>query len=368
MADRGFIPKEKWGAFIEGLSKKATLHVPCREGDTVVFRPFSPERTLCFERPANMPPKSVIFPQSETLFSFRFKKDPENPQRVTVELEERLDFPETIILGGRPCDARGFTVYDRPYIEAAAKPDPYYKGRREKTIIVTIACESPYTGCFCTAVGGGPADTKGSDVIITPLEHGYFIEALTEKGRAIVQDAVVEDGGAYQAEAEKKHVAARAAVNDVFRVGGKPRVSQERFESAEFWEKAVAKCVSCGACTYLCPTCYCFNMTDEQTIDKGERIRSWDGCMYPHFTLEASGHNPRPRKQDRFKNRVGHKFCFYPETYRGEIACSGCGRCIRFCPVSMDLREIVLSLLERPEGPAMDEGNDANTGSKPNAS
>ena len=102
MADTGFIAKEKWGAFIESLSAKAQVYVPCLEGDTVVFRPFSKEKTLCFERPANTPPKSVIFPQSDTLFSFKFIKDPDNPQKVAVELTENTDFPENDSLRSPP--------------------------------------------------------------------------------------------------------------------------------------------------------------------------------------------------------------------------------------------------------------------------
>ena len=107
--------------------------------------------------------------------------------------------------------------------------------------------------------------------------------------------------------------------------------------------------MSCGACTYLCPTCYCFNMTDEQAVNKGERIRSWDSCMFPHFTLETSGHNPRSKKAQRFKQRVGHKFVYYPEKY-GELACSGCGRCIRFCPISMEIGKVVARLAEEGGG------------------
>jgi sulfhydrogenase subunit beta (sulfur reductase) len=349
MADIGFIPKEKWGAFIERLSAKAVVYVPCLEGDTVIFRPFSKEKTLCFERPANTPPKAVIFPQSDTLFTFAFSKDPDAPQKVNIELTECKSFPVTILLGSRPCDAKGFTVYDRPYTETDT-PDPYYKGRREQTTIVTMACNAPSAGCFCTSVGGGPADKEGSDAIITDIGSGYFVEAMTDKGKAFLREPGIEDGSSYASDAKKVQEAARGSVRNPFGEGAKPEVSRELFENDEFWEGALAKCLSCGACTYLCPTCYCFNITDEQTTEKGERIRSWDGCMYPHFTLEASGHNPRPTRFHRFKNRVGHKFLFYPEKYNDVMACCGCGRCIRFCPVSVDISEIVSRLQDKDAG------------------
>jgi ferredoxin len=350
MADTGFIPKEKWGTFIEGLAAKAQVWVPCLDGDVVIFKPYSKDQTLCFERPANSPPKGIIFPQSDTLFAFNFSKDPENPQKVMVELEEKLDFPKTIIFGSRPCDAKGFLIYDRPYMQTDT-PDPYYKGRREQTVIVTMSCQSTYAGCFCTAVGGGPADKEGSDALITELDNGYFIEAITDKGKEILQQAAAESGAGHEAEALKKQEAVRSRVKDPFCANGKPEILKDLFESDEFWEEELSKCVSCGACTYLCPTCYCFNITDEKTLEKGERIRSWDGCMYNHFTLEASGHNPRPTKYQRFKNRVGHKFLFYPEKYNGVIACCGCGRCIRFCPMSVDISEIV-SKLQKQTGSA----------------
>ena len=214
-----------------------------------------------------------------------------------------------------------------------------------------MSCQSTYAGCFCTAVGGGPADKEGSDVLITELDNGYFIEAITDKGKEILQQAAAESGAGHEAEALKKQEAVRARVKDPFCANGKPEISKDLFESDEFWEEELSKCVSCGACTYLCPTCYCFNITDETTFEKGERIRSWDGCMYNHFTLEASGHNPRPTKFQRFKNRVGHKFLFYPEKYNGVIACCGCGRCIRFCPMSVDISEIV-SKLQKQTGSA----------------
>ncbi len=361
MADTGFIPKEKWGTVIEALSTKAQVYVPCLEGDTVIFRPFSKDRTLCFDRPANSPPKGVIFPQCDALFSFTFVKDPENPQKTAIELKENLTFPKTILIGSRPCDAKGFTVYDRPYTETDTA-DPYYKGRREQTTVVTMACKSPSAGCFCTAVGGNPSDKEGSDALITELNKGYFVEALTDKGKEILQASGVEDGSPYQKEAEEKKKEVTAMVKTPYGPEGLGMLSRELFDNDEFWDNAVAKCVSCGACTYLCPTCYCFNITDEETTDKGERIRSWDGCMFVHFTLEASGHNPRPTKFQRFKNRAGHKFLYYPEKYNGVIACCGCGRCIRYCPMSVDISEIVSKLQGTRETAPAGDGNVTKAG------
>jgi len=341
MAKPGYLPKEKLNALIEILSKKSRVFVPYQDGDAVLFQPYDPEKTIYLERPATLPPKGVIFPQSDTLFAFNRTKDPDDPKKESIELKENLDFSQTVIFGARPCDAKGFCIYDRVYIETDT-PDPYYKGRREKTTIVTLSCSSPYPGCFCTSVGGGPADKEGADLVMTELETGYYFEPISKKGEEILKDPLFEDGSSYQTQAQK----AQEAVSDLVR---KPFASTDDlpgkiislFENDEFWEEEAAKCISCGACTYLCPTCYCFNITDEQAGNSGERIRSWDACMFFHFTLEASAHNPRPMKYQRLKNRVGHKFSYYPEKYGGVIACCGCGRCIRFCPVSVDISEIV---------------------------
>jgi sulfhydrogenase subunit beta (sulfur reductase) len=342
VSDTGFIPRDDWKAFVEGLTKRLQVFAPVKNGDTITFQRLGTADDLCLDRPATSSPKAVIFPQSETLFTFTFKKDADYPKKMDVELNAATDMAEAAILCGRPCDARGFVTLDPVYKDT----DPYYRNRREKTIFLTLACANPYPACFCTSVGGGPADKTGSDVIITGLENGYFLEALTEKGKALLDDSKVQDGATYQAEAEKRHKAAHDQVKKAFEGGKDVKIDEKRFLSDEFWDGVSAKCVSCGACTYLCPTCYCFNITDEQGVSAGERIRSWDSCMFPHFTLEASGHNPRGQKAQRLRQRVGHKFVYYPEKY-GEPACSGCGRCIRHCPVAMDISRIVARLAEK---------------------
>ena len=351
MADTGFLPKEKMKAFLEALSKDAVVYVPTKEGETVAFKAYSPDAEICLDRPANIPPKSVIYPQCETLLSFEYKKtDPDDPKKMAVEVRAETNYPKSVIFGCRPCDAKGFAIYDRVFLDTDT-PDPYYREHREKTTIISQSCEAPFAGCFCVAVGGGPADTAGSDVLMTEVDKGYYLEALTEKGGAALAVSVIEDGASYKDAAAKIKGEAHAKVKNPFPADATEKVSPKLFETDEFWQQVTNKCISCGACTYLCPTCYCFNITDEQALSKGERIRTWDACMFRHFTLEASGHNPRPTKSRRFRNRVGHKFLYYPEKYNGVIACCGCGRCIRYCPVSVDISEVVGYLKDPKQNP-----------------
>ena len=158
------------------------------------------ETAVCLDRPAQGAPKGVIFPQSETLFTFTFDKDPDEPQKTRVSLDAEPAQSDAVILAGRPCDARGFTILDRVFLEA----DPYYRERRERTTIITLACSRSFAGCFCTSVGGGPADKTGSDVLVTELEDGYYIEALTEKGADKLADLRLEDGASHRDEAKKQ--------------------------------------------------------------------------------------------------------------------------------------------------------------------
>ena len=347
MADKGYLPKEKIKEFVEALGKDSNVYAPCLEGDTIIFRQYESGKEISLDRPANTPPKGAIYPQCETLLSFEFKKDEATPQKMDVELKANTDFPKAVVFGGRPCDAKGFVVIDRVFINPEAS-DPYYSKRRENTTIITKCCNGPSAGCFCVAVGGGPASAEGSDVLMTEVDGGYYLEAVTDKGKAALGLPMVQDGSSYAAKAKELNDKATASIRNPFPSDAVDKVSPELFDSGDFWQQVVSKCLSCGACTFLCPTCYCFNITDEQAITNGDRIRSWDSCMFQHFTLETSGHNPRTIKDKRYRNRVGHKFYYYPEKYDGAIACTGCGRCIRYCPVSVDISEIV-SYLKDPK-------------------
>ncbi len=336
-----FLKQTDLVAWLDELAGAYRTLVPQREADAVVFRPFESGRVPVLDRQATMPPKASVFPQTEPLLTFKYLKDPENPGKVALEVDERIQSPATVVIGGRSCDARGFNTYDRVYDGEQVK-DLNYLARRENTRFVTLVCEKPATTCFCHWTGGGPAATEGSDALMTPVADGYVLEAVSDGGTELLGSKLLSDAGGKEKDAQKVKEQATAAMGEAPDLEAVPQKLFELFDDMGFWEDVTAKCISCGACTYLCPTCYCFNITDESCGSQGVRLRSWDNCMSYLFTMEASGHNPRPTKAHRLKNRVGHKFSYYPSLHQGAIACCGCGRCIKSCPVSVDIRQIVL--------------------------
>lgn len=340
-----FLKEEDVTGWLDELSSNYSVLVPAQDGDAIAFRSYDKGKDLPLNRQATAPPKEAVFPQTETLLRFEYRKDPEDLSRMSLELEETISDRKMIVFGSRPCGARGFTIYDRVY-DAENIQDPYFKARRENTVFVSMACTQPENTCFCTSVGSGPADPAGSDLLMVPVDGGYCVEAMTQNGEALVGNARFSDPGEKAKEAEKIKKETVEKMGKVLDPDGVPEKLLRLFDNLSFWEDMSAKCISCGACTYLCPTCYCFNITDESSGLSGERIRTWDTCMSYQFTLEGSGHNPRPTKAHRLRNRVGHKFSYYPDIHEGIIACCGCGRCIKSCPVSVDIREIVLKAKE----------------------
>lgn len=346
MSAPAYLPASKFGAWLKELSGSRLVLAPQERGDAVVFAPYAEGVEIVLDRDATMPPKGAVFPAAEELLRFTRVKDPEDPGKVDIELSSSQPAPETVVFGARPCGTRGFLAYDRVY-HSPKITDPYYAARRDKTLFATVACTAAGNSCFCHWVGSGPADASGSDLLLTPVGEGYVVQAVSERGDALLGSPLLEPAGDKAAEAEKVQAAARAALPAAPDISKAKDSLMAVFEDMEFWSEVSAKCISCGACTYLCPTCYCFNITDEGDGLSGRRLRTWDNCMSFQFTMEASGHNPRPTKAHRLKNRVGHKFSYYPALHGGAVACCGCGRCVRSCPVSVDIREIVLAAIAR---------------------
>jgi len=342
-----FLSDASLHSWLNELAAKQTLLTPRREGDAIVFRPYDPSIPPELSRDATMPPKEPVFPACEVLARYNYAKNPDEPAQAGLTLQECIppDVP-TVVFGARPCGARGFTTFDRVY-DTDNKCDPYYAARRACATYVTLACRDAGNTCFCHWVGSGPADAAGSDVLLTPVKDGFVAEAITEKGAALLDSKHLSAVGKRAKEAEAVKAKALAAMGPAPDLTGAPKALLAAFDDMDFWTGMSAKCISCGACTYLCPTCYCFNITDEMRGLGGARIRTWDNCMLYQYTQEASGHNPRPTKAHRLKNRVGHKFSYYPGIHGGVMACCGCGRCIKSCPAGVDIRQIVLAAIER---------------------
>ena len=354
MSGQKYIAYAALPSWLTALAREAVVYAPRREGKAVVYRPYSegdmPEQRL---RPTESA-KHAVFPRSEALFTFRREGEPENPGQRKLSLREPEEPGRAIVFGALSCDARGFFAFDPVYdgsgtsgYPSGAFKDPYYLKRREKTLLIVRACARPLATCFCHWVGGDPASEQGADVLATDVEGGLVLRALTDKGAELLSGEGLLNATQEQEEAAASaHAAARALMGDAPDLAAAPEALRSLFENAAFWSNESAHCLSCGACTYLCPTCYCFNITDESNGIAGARIRSWDTCMSPLFTLEASGHNPRNGKAARLKNRVGHKFSYYPGLHGGRFSCCGCGRCIKSCPSSVDIRKIVLEAIK----------------------
>jgi sulfhydrogenase subunit beta (sulfur reductase) len=290
-------------------------------------------------------PKELFFPRSEVLFSYQ------EGRVVPVELSEERRFVFAI----RPCDARSAVLLDNvfgadetPAGETSAE-DPYYMNRRRNTVLMGLACNQPMSTCFCTSVGGGPFSTDGLDLLWTDLGDRYLVEAVTERGEALIADSPHMRDAGNEDTRRKAEIAARAerVVSGPDVQGVKEKL--DRMYDSAFWQDVHLKCLGCGACTYLCPTCHCFDIVDEGDRTQGRRVRNWDTCQFSLFTLHASGHNPRPSGKERMRQRVMHKFNYFVENFDA-IACVGCGRCVRECPVNLDIRAVLNGIKGAEEG------------------
>jgi len=330
------ITHDNLAALVADLAAAGTrVTAPARGADGKVdYRPIASlaEAALGAELPRRSL-KEFFLPASEPLFSWR-------QEGASVDLRAvPTEFAPHLVLGARPCDAAAVEVLDR--VMGWDYRDQLWFGRRAATTIATLACPGVDGSCFCTATGQGPESTKGSDLMLYPIDGGYLVEIVTAKGDALAT----------------AHAARFAAASDASRPvasGHGPRATghaslpmpaiagwlARNFEH-EFWRDVALRCHGCGACASVCPTCHCFDIVDEpEGVTAGTRRRNWDTCQTGLFTLHASGHNPRRDQHARIRQRVTHKFSIYPARF-GEVLCTGCGRCSRACPGGMDLPEIL---------------------------
>lgn len=338
-----YLSHEGVGPWLSRLAGEMRVMVPVREGNAVVYAEYDPARPLVLDCQTAASPKHVIFPQNEYLLEYRLSRNADEEGHRAVEIRAEYPDQETFVFGANPCGARGLTTLDPVFLEGAVV-DPYFKARREKSAIASLVCLSPGDACFCHWVGGAPDDPTGSDMLLTPVEGGYLVEVFTDKGLGLVNSDLAEASPEQVEEAARAVAKVREGLAPGPDLEGCEAWMRGTFDDMDLWKRVSDACLYCGACTYNCPTCYCFNITDEASGLAGERLRSWDSCMFAHYTREASGHNPRPTKVYRYRNRILHKFCYYPTLYGGTKGCTGCGRCIQLCPAGLDVREVLAEI------------------------
>lgn len=332
------IRKDRLEGFLERLLEDREVFAPVRKGDLVTIERIDSVRDVILEyENTKESPKSAVFPQRETLFGYHAEKG-----KVALDVPHGKEKGQ-VLFGIRPCDARGLLLLDRVF--GGDCSDPYYGEKRAKTLVLSLGCVNPSPTCFCHAMGGGPCSPEGSDLFFLDVGDRYMVEVGSERGEALLEDEAFED-------ADEKSLALSEKIRKKTEASMEPlavkETLKERLEQLfddPAWSELAETCLGCGICTYLCPTCHCFDLCDEAAGQTGERIRVWDSCQFPLFTQQASGFNPRPTVKERFRQRIMHKFSYLPET-QAMLGCVGCGRCVTECPVNLDIREVLVSLSE----------------------
>jgi ferredoxin len=336
--ERKIVRQEDLARLLGEWLKKCELYAPVKRDNLAVFDRVHSASDVCLtNHNTTKPPKELLFPQSEALLTYSSSDDPASAETPLDDTAPRLLF------GVRPCDARSLLLLDKVF-DGERYKDVYYLNRRANTLIVSVGCVKPRSTCFCTSVGGGPFSSEGSDLLLIDIGDAYVVEVASNRGAELLEGSGLE-------EAEHSQLGTMQEVVRIAeeRMAARPPLSglQAKLEASfddPVWGPLTEKCLGCGACTYLCPTCHCFDIVDEATDSRGARIRLWDSCQFSQFTLQASGFNPRPSTKERLRQRIMHKFCYFPENY-GLTGCVGCGRCVAECPVNLDIRHVLDDIL-----------------------
>jgi len=327
------LAKNKLNQAIDILAKDAKVLVPMNVNGVSKFAPWGSEGTLDFDAVNTLlPPKDVLFPNTEKMYSYKVAN-----QEVT-ELTVHNESENQVIFGLRPCDMQSIKCMDDVFLTKTFV-DEFYKNKREKLVTVCIGCAKTAPTCFCDSMGLTPGKHEAADVQMYDLGDFYGVEPQTEAGKALVDkwQSLLGEG-----EVTVPQVECTLKV-DMTNV---PQKLATMFES-DVWKNFSRKCIGCGTCTYICPTCYCFDIDVKNGGNEGYRFRCWDSCMFSEYTRMAGGHNPRPSKKERIRNRFLHKLEYFNERY-GKNLCVGCGRCVAKCPVNVDITLFIDQLKEVP--------------------
>ncbi len=338
------IAKDKIDSLFELIGSAQPLYLPVdNNSGKADFQRWEKGTKLSESLKTTRSAKDFFFPKTEHMVSYEL-----NGKEVKV-VDPRKEVEDFVIFGVRACDARGFEVIDGVYLNMDPV-DSYYKNRRDHGTVIVLACNSPSKTCFCPTFGiDASLDSPSGDVSCWLADGKYYFQANTDKGKKFVENAksVLVDAADAAVEEAKKDIKAKVEAQpfahlDLSKFQGKDML---KIFNSKIWDKVAEPCVGCGTCTYVCPTCMCFDVRDFDTGNGVRQIRCWDSCMHNDFTQMAA-ENPRHTQKERSRQRFMHKLMYYPMAHEDMFSCTGCGRCIENCPVNMNIVKVIKAVQE----------------------
>jgi len=334
------INKKAWLTGLEKAAASYRLFAPVKEKEFHNFRELEkgefPDLNCLNTR---LSPKALVYPQSEVMFEYSLDETREDHH---IMKEAPKEDSLQAIIGIRPCDVKAFILVQKNFDTPEYK-DPYWIKAFESSTFIGLACDSPCNECFCTSAGCGPYHEEGLDVLLVDDGDHFLAKVLSEKGDNLLKVAGWQTQADAKSAGKQIESMKQAAENKIASFVNSDQLREGdtiKLYNASFWDDVSFSCINCGTCTFVCPTCWCFDIQDENRGNSGKRMRNWDSCMFPLFTLHGSGHNPRGTQLHRVRQRFMHKLKYYVDKYDGGIQCVGCGRCVRYCPVNIDIRRV----------------------------
>ncbi len=330
------ISKKNLDALFALIAENESLYLPLKSAGKTNYGLYSEDADFDLDTLKTVKSaKEMFFPQSETLYTV---KKNEGKMRITPAELAREDF---VVFGVRGCDVRGLAVLDKVFLSEPV--DSFYAARRDHGTVVAFACSEPEESCFCKVFGINPAEPEG-DVTVWACGDDLCWRANTEKGEALTAKcasllADCDDSAVDTQKAKIEEITGYLPYMGLSLEGWDGNATDEKFDSP-VWEELYKPCLACGTCTFVCPTCQCYDIKDYSTGKGVERYRCWDSCMYSDFTVMAHGNNRTSQKQ-RYRQRFMHKLVYFPANNDGMYSCVGCGRCVDACPAGTNIVKVI---------------------------